>query len=303
MPPVQALLDLLAEKDWLIREKDELVESKNKMWREYYDLLQEKDVEIHKLRQEVIDVKGRSKQLEVALRDLLDEQEDSEEEVADEEGSGSEEVQAQAHAEERDSDKTTVNKVDIDTDNRHNDDVGIHRRFSDTRPRATKQPDTKSPVNINEIDHDAFGYAPLIRVTDGGQDEFGQIDGVAVPVIQSIQSTMTALRNGQHGGPMESTCCAWRYLEGHRSLAPWSLELPRRYACRACFNAKRACLLWIGAMQWIVLPVPPQVRSKHVTWRDDAYYIYQGWEDAADYPGVWRESTRSKKRKVAEVAD
>jgi hypothetical protein len=86
---------LMAEKDRLITEKDELVVSKDRLWREMYQMLNEKNgctqdlsekrlatnrdqLENQRLRMEVSNLKRRNKELELALRDALEADEDYE---------------------------------------------------------------------------------------------------------------------------------------------------------------------------------------------------------------------------------
>ncbi|KAK5175247.1 uncharacterized protein LTR77_000384 [Saxophila tyrrhenica] len=326
-PPIEVVLDLLAEKDRLVREKDELVESKNKMWREYYDLLQEKDRENDWLREEFEKSKRRSKELETALRDLLDrddeeEVEEDEEAVVEEVDDGDdgygayrtaeEEMQNKHEQQEQESyiDRKNLSQESLHSCNPPFDDVGPGRRFYDGRPAPAPSPPVamerlqaprplvrQAPPPPTRVDYSAFVFAPLIRVLDNREDRCGGISSVAPTVIKSIRSTMDQLEQKQHPGPFESTCCAWKYLEGHKSQAPWTNELPRREACRACFNARRACLLWLGDMKWMVLPLPPRVRNNSTTWRDAEYYIYPGGEDSTEFPGVWRESTQKRKKR------
>lgn len=91
---------LMAEKDRLIMEKDELVVSKDRLWREMYQILQERSElprttlhrrtitshanqdhsEVQRLRQENKGLKRRNLELEQALRDALEVEDDFEEE-------------------------------------------------------------------------------------------------------------------------------------------------------------------------------------------------------------------------------
>lgn len=94
---------LMAEKDRLIAEKDELVVSKDRLWREMYQMLQEKSggtrdlseqrlaasrehLENQRLRGEVSNLKRRNRELELALRDVLETEEDCEDGSASNEG-------------------------------------------------------------------------------------------------------------------------------------------------------------------------------------------------------------------------
>ena len=91
---------LMAEKDRLIMEKDELVVSKDRLWREMYQILQEKNElpgiklhqgtatshsnrdhsEVQQLREENKGLKRRTQELEQALHDALEVEDDFEEE-------------------------------------------------------------------------------------------------------------------------------------------------------------------------------------------------------------------------------
>lgn len=100
---------LMAEKDRLITEKDELVASKDKLWREMHQMLEEQQrqknatsprqilntgcstnaLEVQQLREENSRLKRRNKDLEQALRDALETEEDSEDDGIGQGGSSS----------------------------------------------------------------------------------------------------------------------------------------------------------------------------------------------------------------------
>lgn len=89
---------LMTEKDRLITEKDELVVSKDRLWREMHQILEaksertesscrpragasrssESQLELQRLREENSDLKRRNHDLEQALRDALETDEDQE---------------------------------------------------------------------------------------------------------------------------------------------------------------------------------------------------------------------------------
>ena len=87
--------ELLEEKDRLICEKDELVESKVKLWRAMHQMLLERDAIIQELeqsdnlnalRQENRRLVQRNQALEDALRGLLKDEDEYEDEEEDQEG-------------------------------------------------------------------------------------------------------------------------------------------------------------------------------------------------------------------------
>ena len=72
-----------------------------------------------------------------------------------------------------------------------------------------------------------YTFAPLIRVTDEGEEEIGEIQWVASPVLLSILSTLDEIDSRhQHGklpahpqtGSKPSTCCAWVCLLVQRAM-------------------------------------------------------------------------------------
>lgn len=99
---------LMAEKDRLIMEKDELVVSKDRLWREIYQILQEKSEwpgtalhqrtatshpnrdhpEVQRLREENKGLKRRNQELEQALRDALEIEDDFKEQYIEDERAG-----------------------------------------------------------------------------------------------------------------------------------------------------------------------------------------------------------------------
>jgi hypothetical protein len=60
--------------------------------------------------------------------------------------------------------------------------------------------------------------------------------------------------------PMSIRCCVYNYLEDSSSSV-WTKEHPRFYACRACANTQRPCMLIVGSLVF-VLPLHPAPRER-----------------------------------------
>lgn len=149
-----------------------------------------------------------------------------------------------------------------------------------------------------------FSFAPLITVSKDGLYETGIIGGVAVMVSHSIRSQLARLAArvkdrrspAVPGVSFRSTGCFWSWMMGSASDARWTVLSPREFTCASCFNARRACLLWLGNMKLIVLPLPPTVREAKATWEDPGYYIYQAVGVKSErYSGVWEASRKAGK--------
>ncbi|KAK3690590.1 hypothetical protein LTR37_019086 [Vermiconidia calcicola] len=291
---------LLAEKDRLIREKDELVDSKDKLWRELHAIVRAKDAENEALRQaarglsvENDRIRRKSETLERALKHLVDQEQEDGASVAEDE----DEI-----------------KVEDERDRTHEsvlDDAGYGRRFSDSASgsktsQASLSPKTEKACTTNKPQ---FTFAPLTRVTEEGGYEIGRIENIAAPVIASIRSTLNEMERrhserlipAHPSYPSPAPTCVWHWATGTTSSARWTSQAPRTFACGGCFNARRACFVWLGKMKWMVLPLPPQVRDATAAPDKRAYYIYEGHETSISFPGIWQASRKKGKRKQDEV--
>lgn len=162
-----------------------------------------------------------------------------------------------------------------------------------------------------------FNFAPLIRTDDDGKNIMGKTGKLAPQVLSSIKSTIKELKKRHAEGsrppfPSQNAgirTCAWLYAMDRASEIRWTIESPTNFACYSCFNARRACLLWMGDLKWLVLPLPLQVRNQQCSWTQAAYYIYPDDENAVRFPDVWKASKKktypkkSKKRMLAEIEE
>ncbi|KAK3709407.1 hypothetical protein LTR37_010968 [Vermiconidia calcicola] len=291
---------LLTEKDRLIREKDELVDSKDKLWRELHAIVRAKDAENEALRQDARElsaendrIRRKSETLERALKQLVDQEE--------EDGASGAEDEDEIKVEDA---RDPIHESVLD-------DVGYGRRFSDSASdsktsQASLPPKTERACTTNKPQST---FAPLIRVTEEGEYETGRIENIAAPVVASIRSTLNEVerRHSERLIPAHPSytslapTCVWNWATGTMSGARWTTQAPRTFACGGCFNARRACFMWLGKMKWMVLPLPPQVRDATVTPDEKAYYIYEGHETSISLPGIWQASRKKGKRKQDEV--
>jgi len=98
-------------------------------------------------------------------------------------------------------------------------------------------------------------------------------------VLGNENSFSTLSREGRNA-------CIERQLRSKNGTS-WSLAQPGCFVCKTCFNKKRPCMRVVGRHQWLLLPLPPDVRDPGLTWMDEAYYVYQGIGSNLSFPGTW----------------
>jgi hypothetical protein len=140
---------------------------------------------------------------------------------------------------------------------------------------ASEEDSADGPTNNVSVllQHHQFTAIPLIGITDNGEYEIGAIQHVSSVVIDSVCQTFDEIKSRQRQGkrpacpkgPNSPPCCAWLWALECSSNHRWMVQSPRTYVCCSCFNARRACLLWLGDMRWLILPLPPQVRKEAAT--------------------------------------
>ncbi|UJO13050.1 hypothetical protein CLAFUW4_02166 [Fulvia fulva] len=154
-------------------------------------------------------------------------------------------------------------------------------------------------------------WKPVRSITSDGDFELGRLIDVSSDVSESIQSSLEyyearrrRLTLPQEPKSNDIKCCGHTWMSGCGSSTSWTACGSKKYACRTCFNRRRACFLWQGNHQWAVLPLPPDTRDPAATHKDAGFYIMaKGFKDKAnDFPGVWRESnhdSRNRKRSAS----
>ncbi|KAK4892759.1 hypothetical protein LTR27_008858 [Elasticomyces elasticus] len=316
---IKRLLDerdqLMAEKDRLIVEKDELVESKNRLWQALYQVIRERDVEIDGLKaalhgRGVINSVGKTAKLETApakgqacatppasIVHRNPKKELSDEYAYLDECDIPDNIEAQLIPQVKREASGYLLTPSLDAP----DEVDVER--------PQRSPLAEAAVTVGRSDLGApssalFTFAPLIEVSAKGAYELGRIGEVAAPVLRSIESQLQTLRQREAEGKSHpcpghvgTPGCMWTWMHKSGSTTRWTVEDSRSYACAACFSARRACLLWLGHMKWIILPLPPLARQTLPTWQDADYYILQkGATRPSHLPGVWQESKHKKAR-------
>lgn len=178
---------------------------------------------------------------------------------------------------------------------------GLQYRSSSARPNAFLPSPHSNSQSTEPAALPPFSFAPLIAMSDVGMYETGDIGAVAPAVLQSIRSQLATLETRVKEGrspaapsaQFQSTGCLWHWMMSSANDTRWTTISPREFACGSCFNSRRACLLWLGQMRYIILPLPPAVRKADATWEDAAFYIQQGAKvNFNHFPGVWGESKK-----------
>ena len=176
--------------------------------------------------------------------------------------------------------------------------------YATASEELSESPSVRSD-RLSTLTYRRYDFVPLIRLGSASGDETGQIQEVPSSVIDSILATLAEIdrryeqgvKNSRH--PQVNTVistCAW--LWAVQTGARWTADAPRKYACFACFNARRACFVWQGSMRWLLLPLHPRLRRDDATWKEARYYIYQGSRVGSSFEGMWEENKRGKKRNL-----
>lgn len=319
---LQLINTLLAEKDRLIKEKDELVASKDKLWRELHWTIQERDEKIENLTIERDEAKAGIRERDREIERLRWDRDQKTTErhtretmaysciaprLASSRGQMDNDVGNGEDGDELDSLKEShlladpdhkikeMNGAEVGDDSSEaiQDGSQVQQAFHESatplrRITASLMEDNSTqPSSFSQ----QFAFAPLIRMVESVY-EFGEMDNVATAVTNSIHKTMAEMErrhlrsNRAPYPPGITTRCAWMWTTDHSCR--WTTNCPREFGCLSCFNQRRACLMWLGNLRWMILPLPPEVRCEDASWEDADYYIYSGLEKAAALPNVWK---------------
>lgn len=316
---------LMAEKDRLITEKDELVESKDRLWREMHAMVLEKEQQIsqltaghtwasrvrddrfgavaaRELRNEVQRLKNRNDELETALRKMLNANQNAEEDEEDDENDevdsmavtstfkrdGSQSLSLSFGHDEYSSGTsgqfssgTLAGSMSGRSD--HIDSLRTHTPL----PLGASQ-DATERVELMSRPLNRVKILPVIESADHTKHTFADFSELS-PTIQSIINetlgTMSPHNRFVGLSHKGSRRCAYSFLVD--SQAVWTIEQPRCFACKRCFNKRQPCLHPLGKHQWALLPLPPSVRDSNATWQDEAYYVYAEEHASPTFLGVW----------------
>lgn len=256
------ITQLIAEKDRLVAEKDELVISKDKLWREMYQMLREQirqkeitsakqgtvsghrhdPLEIQQLHEEISRLKRRNADLEEALRDALETDEDGED---DDMGGqvGSSEVETRYVT------RAPLNYMlrAIPNDVRFNPRSAFDflRRSEANDPDIDRKPltptslsaslDDGETMNVESIPPTSVKITPVIKSLNSRNHTFGQTRNLEPSLLELITKTINALAcsnrfasASQKGNPS----CAERHIsskEGSLRLSSLAVS-PARLA-------------------------------------------------------------------------
>jgi hypothetical protein len=145
---------------------------------------------------------------------------------------------------------------------------------------------------------------PVIESSSYTQHTCGQLSFIAPGLLNSVLELLKVLGHGIKFSIFSRegrNTCVERQLRVARPTS-WTLTLAGCFACKTCFNKKRPCMRAAGAHQWLILPLPPDVRDPGATWMEEAYYVHQGQGSNLSFPGVWELSASAVKRAAQEVA-
>ena len=307
------ILYLLAEKDRLVGEKDELVDSKDRLWRGYHEIIREKDAENEQLRQKNRDltvenerIKEKAQELAEALRELIEKDAASEEY---EEGDQEEWDLASEYRNKLFNDSGTPWGISDPNllDERPPEEL-LDGLVTTSRPSPAPSGISDTPTET--LIRKDFAFALLIDTSADGDDMMVGIRDMATAVHKSMKTTLKTIgkRHARKKIPAHPTtlisCCAYLWATDCVSSRRWTVDHPRKHACYSCVHNKRACLLWIGQMRWLVLPLPPELRPTGCTYTDPEFFIFSG-ENAMAYSYLWEVSKdkrqKDNRRKLADV--
>ena len=327
----------MAEKDRLIMDKDEIVSSKDRLWREMHQMLQEKNERIEELfakctavghftndgtenqalREEVRRLQYRQRELEEALRESLE---------TDEENSDDNmETDSPSELAEDSFDqaikygmccisncKCATNQFAARSENPSTGTFSAHS--SEITATEYRQPHT--PVSQDAVIDDeecilvqsrpptSVKIMPVIESSSHTQHTHAPLSLLTPGLLDSILELLTVFgneykfsafsREGRNG-------CVERQLRSGKPTS-WTLDMPGCFVCKTCFNSKRPCMRAVGRHEWLLLPLPPDVRDPGATCQDDAYYIHQGTVTSLSFPEVWELSPSAVSRRATRGA-
>jgi hypothetical protein len=313
---------LMAEKDRLIMEKDEIVSSKDRLWREMHQMLQEKNERIEELfakctavghftndgtenqalREEVRRLQYRQRELEEALRESLE---------TDEENSDDNmETDSPPELAEDSFDqvikygvccasncKCATNQFAARSENPSTGTFSAHS--SEITATEYRQPhtlvsqdaviDDEECILVQSRPPTSVKILPVIESSSHTQHTYATLSLLAPGVLKSILDLLKVFGNEFKFSMFSyegSDACIERQLRASKRQTSWSLAMPGCFACKTCFNHRRPCMRVIGSHEWLLLPLPPNLRESEATPQDEAYYVYQGRGSNMSFPGV-----------------
>lgn len=144
-------------------------------------------------------------------------------------------------------------------------------------------------IKVNSVPPVVVNIRPVIESSSFTEHTYGVIADLAPTMSAAVMELLERLGSfGRFATLSKSGAhpCAERHLATRETY--WTLENPGHYACKTCFNRKQPCIRSTGNHQWIILPLPPNVRGPGLSWQDKAYYInpYEG--SSIRYSGTWR---------------
>jgi hypothetical protein len=328
---------LMAEKDRLIMEKDEIVDSKDRLWREMHQMLQDKNERIEELlakctavgeltndgaenqalREEVHRLQHRHRELEKALREALEtDEENSDDDMETDSpsalaGNSFDQVIKYGMCYTYVC-KCAANHFVARSENPSTGPYSAHRsEITATGNRQLHTPASQDAVTDNEEyilaqfrPPTSVKILPVIESSSYTQHTYATLSLLAPGLLNSILDLLKVLgnedkfstfsREGRNG-------CFERQLRSKNGTS-WSLTQPGCFVCKTCFNNKRPCMRAVGRHQWLLLPLPPDVRDPGATWQDEAYYIHQGTESNLSFSGVWEASRSAVSRRATREA-
>ncbi|KAK4508789.1 hypothetical protein PRZ48_002528 [Zasmidium cellare] len=158
-----------------------------------------------------------------------------------------------------------------------------------------------------------YKFTPLFE-TPNGTPGYGALDSLSPSIHNSLQNLLIGFQarrerlQGSKCPPPVPTqnlvSCGALWMTGSTSNRAWTRHAPGMYTCKTCFNARRPCFVWNAADgRWLILPLPPQVRSGAATWRERGYYVFEGNQVfGQSFAGVWEESYETKRKRERERA-
>jgi hypothetical protein len=149
--------------------------------------------------------------------------------------------------------------------------------------------DNEDSILVQSRPPTSVKISPVIGSISYTQHTHGQLGFLAPGLLNSILDLLKVLGNENSFSTLSRegrNACIERQLRSKNGTS-WSLAQPGCFVCKTCFNKKRPCMRVVGRHQWLLLPLPPDVRDPGLTWMDEAYYVYQGIGSNLSFPGTW----------------
>lgn len=260
---------------------------------------------VRELRNEVQRLKNRNKELETALREILNANQNAQEDEEDEEDEEDNEDDSTAVGSTFKRDDSQSLPMSIGFDDHSSGTSGhlssgtlagrvsgkrghVDSLHTYTRLSTSTSPDATGGIELMSNPPVCVTVLPVVESASDANHRFAdlsELNSAMQSIIYDTLNTMSSQNKFAGFSDKGSRRCGHSLLIDTHSV--WTIEQPRCFACKRCFNKRRPCLHPLGKHRWALLPLPLGVRDSNATWQDEAYYVYAGEHASSTFSGVW----------------